>query len=47
MKTILIRMQDDIKTKLIKASKEDSRSINSFVIQSIKEKIAKGRKCSQ
>ena len=42
MKSVSIRFPDDVKEKLDKASKEDGgRSINSFVVQAVKEKIAK------
>lgn len=44
MKTLLIRMTDEEKEKLAKASKADGRSMNSFIIQATKEKMAKSEK---
>jgi len=45
MKSISIRFPDDIKEKLDEASKEDGgRSVNSYVVQAVKEKIKADKK---
>jgi len=44
MKSISIRFTDEIKEKLEKAAKDDNRSLNSFVVKAVSEKIAKDKR---